>query len=79
MAGDQGAIPARDGVRAHQQSQAAKGWPQPRVQERREQGAVGGLELDPLAVDLELQHGDLVSQREDLDISVAVTAGQQAQ
>jgi len=49
------------------------------MQERGEQGAVGGLELDPLAVELALQHDDLVAQREDLDVLVTITAGQQAQ
>ncbi|MDT3446507.1 MULTISPECIES: hypothetical protein [unclassified Pseudofrankia] len=49
------------------------------MQEHGEQGAIGGLELDPLAVELALQHGDLMSQREDLDVLVTVTAGQQAQ
>jgi len=45
-----------------------------RVQERREQGAVGGLELNPLTVELALQHGDLVAQGEDLDVLVVIAA-----
>jgi hypothetical protein len=32
------------------------------VQERGEQGAVCGLEADPLPVELAVQHSDLVSQ-----------------
>ncbi|MDT3446509.1 hypothetical protein QOZ89_44130 [Pseudofrankia sp. BMG5.37] len=48
------------------------------MQERRQQGAVGGLELDPLAVELTLEHAELVSQCEDLDVLVAVAAGKQA-
>jgi hypothetical protein len=40
---------------------------------------VGGLEPDPSAIELAVQHSELVAQGEDLDVLVTVPAGQQAQ
>lgn len=75
---DQIAVPAQDGIRADQQSQTAQCRSWQRVQQRRKQCPVDWGELDFLAAELALQHGDLVSQREDLDVLVVITARQQA-
>jgi hypothetical protein len=45
------------------------------VQECRQQRPVGWLELDALVCELALQHADLVSQREDLGVLVAIAVG----
>ena len=46
------------------------------MQQRSQQGSVGGLEPDALAAELALQHGDLVAQHEDLGVLVVITARQ---
>jgi hypothetical protein len=49
------------------------------VQQRGQPGPIDRLEPDLLPVELALQHRELVAQRQDLDVLVAVTARQQPQ
>jgi hypothetical protein len=49
------------------------------VQQRGQPRPIDRLEPDPLPVELALQHRELVTQREDLDVLVPVATRQQSQ
>jgi hypothetical protein len=49
------------------------------VQQRRQQRPVGRFESDPLPVEVALQHGELVPQRQDFRVLVAIAARQPQQ
>jgi len=62
--GEQVAVPAQYRFGAHEQSDAVQDLAGQRVQQGGEKRPVGRGELDLLAVQLPLQDGDLVTQRE---------------
>ena len=68
-------VPCEDRVGAYQQPQATQCWPRESVQQCRQQRPIGWFEPDLLLAKVALQHRDLVSQREDLDVLVAIAAG----
>ena len=68
-------MPLEDRVGAYQQPQAPQCWPRESVEQRRQQRPIGWFEPDLLLTKVALQHGDLVSQREDLDVLVAIAVG----
>jgi hypothetical protein len=78
-ASDQVTVPLEDRVGPNQQPQAPQRRPRQRVQQRGQPRAVDRLESNLLPVELALQHRELMAQREDLDVLVAVAAGQQSQ
>jgi hypothetical protein len=74
--GVQVAVPAQDRVGRHHQSQVLQSRPGESAEQRGQPGPIGGLEPDPLFVELAVQHGELVPQGEDLRVLVPVTARQ---
>ena len=78
-AGDQVAVPAQHGLGADQQPEAAQHVAGEPVQQRGEQRPVGRGEPDLLAVQVPFEDRDLVAQREDLGVLVAVAHRQQPQ
>jgi hypothetical protein len=70
------AVPAQQRVGGDDRLGSTKVYSGETVQERREQRAVGPGEL--WLVDLPLQHGQLVAQRQDLGIFVAIAHRQQS-
>ncbi|MFE5586995.1 hypothetical protein [Kitasatospora sp. NPDC056531] len=73
------AVPAQDGVRVDQQSQATQDLARQRSEERGEQSAVLRSELRPVRAELALKGGELMAQGEDLHILVPVAHRQQPQ
>jgi hypothetical protein len=78
-AGDQVAVPPEDRVGPDQQPQAPQGRPRQRVQQRGQPRPIRRCEPDLLPGELVLQHRELVAQRQDLDVLVAVAARQHSQ
>jgi hypothetical protein len=76
---DQVAVPTQDGLGTNQQSGVASHLAGESVQQGGEQRSVGGGESYLLAVQLPLQDGELVSEREDLSVFGPVTHRQQSQ
>ncbi|WP_165824567.1 hypothetical protein [Micromonospora globispora] len=76
MASEQVAVPAQDGVGGDDQVELAQPGAGQLVQEGGEVRPVGRGEAG--LVDLALQDGELVAQRQDLDVFVRVARGQQA-
>ena len=69
---EQVAVPAQDGVRPYQQVQQAQRLAGQRGQECGEEGPIRGGEPHLPVAELALQDGDLVAQREDLGVLVAI-------
>ena len=69
---EQVAVPAQDGVRPYQQVQPAQCLAGQRGQECGEEGSIRGGEPHLPVAELALQDGDLVAQREDLGVLVAI-------
>jgi hypothetical protein len=59
--------------------QAPRCWSRERIEQRGRQSPIGRLEPDLLRAELALQHGDLMTQRENLGVPVPITARQQPQ
>ena len=78
-AGDQIAVPAQHGLRAHQQLQVAQDVAGEPVQQGGEPGPVSWGEADFLAVQLPFEDRDLMAQCQDLGILVRVAHRQQPQ
>ncbi|WP_415954345.1 hypothetical protein [Streptomyces sp. KLOTTS4A1] len=72
-------MPAQHGVRLDDQPESAQHPPGQRRQQRGEEGSVCWLERGFVWAELSLQGGDLVAQREDLRVLVAVAHRQQAE
>jgi hypothetical protein len=77
-AGDQVTVPLEDRVGPDQQPEASQSRPRQRVQQRGKPRSIDRFEPDPLPVELALQHRQLVTQRQDLDVLVAVATRQQS-
>jgi hypothetical protein len=78
-AGDQVAMPAQHRLGAHQQPDPAQHGAGESMQQRGEQGPIGGGEPNLLTVQLPLEDHDLVTQRKDLGVLGPVTHRQQPQ
>jgi hypothetical protein len=77
--GEQVAVPAQDGPGTYEQPDAAEDIAGELVQQRGEEHPIGLRELHLLAVQLPLEHGELVAEGEDLRIFGLITHRQQPQ
>jgi hypothetical protein len=78
-AGDQVAVPAQHGFRAHQQPDAAQHVARKAVQQGGEERSVGRCELRSLAAQLPFEDGELVAECQDLSVFGAVAHRDQLQ
>ena len=76
---DQVTVPLENRVGPDQQPQTPQGRPRQRVKQSGQPHPIHRLEPDPLPVELALQNRELMAQRQDLDVFVAVAARQQPQ
>ncbi|MGC9671303.1 hypothetical protein ACNTMW_32760 [Planosporangium sp. 12N6] len=72
-------MPLEDRVGPDQQPQTPQGRPWQRVQKRGQPRPIGRFEPDLLPAELALQHCELMTQRQDLNVLVAIAAWQQSQ
>jgi hypothetical protein len=77
--GEQVAVPPEDRVGSDQQPQPPECRPGQRVQQRGQPRPIGRCEPDLPPVELTLHHGELMTQRQDLNVLVTIAAGQQSQ
>jgi hypothetical protein len=76
---DEVAVPSQDRGRAHQQPQSSQHVQRQLVQQSGEEGPVARGEPHLLLPGLALQHRDLVSQRQDLDLFLPIAHRQHTQ
>lgn len=72
-------MPPQDGIRGDQQTQSAQRRARQRHEKRGEECPVLGPQLCALITELSLQDVDLMAQRQDLDVLLAVGHRQQPQ
>ncbi|MGW5682182.1 hypothetical protein [Nonomuraea sp. NPDC003754] len=73
-------MPAKDGIRSHEEPQSAQDLAGQRRQECSEEGSILEGESHPgVGAELPFKNGDLVAEGKDLDILVPITHGQQPQ
>jgi hypothetical protein len=73
------AMPAQHGIRANEQSEPAQRGSWQPVQQCGQQRPVRWGEADLVAVELSVQHGELVAQDQDFDVLVPITHRQQSE
>jgi hypothetical protein len=79
LTSDQIPVPAKHGIRAHDQVQLLKHVPREPVEQRCQQCTVSQGEPHPARAELPLQDQELVAQREDLRVLVPAAHRQQPQ